>query len=70
MIFFLPQFREQFGRIHEISEYLRSFGWAAPLVFIFAVAGLVAVGVPRLLLCPIGGMAFGFWQGLLWVQLA
>lgn len=69
LIFFLPQFREQFGRIHEISEYLRSFGWAAPLVFTFAVAGLVAVGVPRLLLCPIGGMAFGFWQGLLWAQL-
>jgi uncharacterized membrane protein YdjX (TVP38/TMEM64 family) len=33
------------------------------------VAVLVAVGVPRLLLCPIGGMAFGFWQGLLWAQL-
>ena len=69
LIFCLPQFREQFGRIHEISSYLVSMGWAAPLIFIPAVAVLVAVGVPRLLLCPIGGMAFGFWQGLLWAQL-
>jgi uncharacterized membrane protein YdjX (TVP38/TMEM64 family) len=69
LIFCLPAFREQFGRIHEISAYLRSLGWAAPLIFIPAVAVLVAVGVPRLLLCPIGGMAFGFWQGLLWAQL-
>jgi len=69
LIFCLPAFREQFGHIHEISAYLRSLGWAAPLIFIPAVAVLVAVGVPRLLLCPIGGMAFGFWQGLLWAQL-
>jgi uncharacterized membrane protein YdjX (TVP38/TMEM64 family) len=68
LIIFLPSVREQFGHIHELSAYLRSFGWAAPLVFIFAVAGLVAVGVPRLLLCPIGGMAFGFWKGLLFAQ--
>jgi uncharacterized membrane protein YdjX (TVP38/TMEM64 family) len=68
LIIFLPSVREQFGRIHEISDYLHSLGWAAPLVFVFAVAGLVAVGVPRLLLCPIGGMAFGFWKGLLFAQ--
>jgi len=69
LIFFLPSVREQFGRIHEISSYLKGMGWQAPLIFIPAVAVLVAVGVPRLLLCPIGGMAFGFWQGLLWAQL-
>jgi uncharacterized membrane protein YdjX (TVP38/TMEM64 family) len=31
---------------------------------------LVAAGMPRLLFCPIGGLAFGFWYGLLWTQVA
>jgi len=31
---------------------------------------LVASGMPRLLFCPIGGLAFGFWYGLLWTQAA
>ncbi len=69
LIFLLPEVREQFGRIHEISAYLKSLGWVAPFAFIATVAVLVTVGVPRLFLCPIGGMAFGFWLGLLWVQL-
>ena len=68
-IIYLPPVREQLGRVHEISDYLITLGWAAPLVFVPAVAVLVAVGVPRLLLCPIGGMAFGFWQGLVLTQM-
>jgi len=31
---------------------------------------LVAAGMPRLLFCPVGGLAFGFWYGLLWTQVA
>ena len=69
LLIFLPSVRDQFTHLHEISSYLNSMGWAAPLVFIPAVALLVAIGVPRLLLCPIGGMAFGFYKGLLWAQL-
>jgi len=68
LIIYLPPVREQLGRAHEISHYLQSLGWAAPLVFVPAVAVLVAFGVPRLLLCPIGGLAFGFWQGLMLTQ--
>ena len=68
-IIYLPPVREQLVRVQEISDYLISLGWAAPLVFVPAVAILVAVGVPRLLLCPIGGMAFGFWRGLVLTQL-
>jgi uncharacterized membrane protein YdjX (TVP38/TMEM64 family) len=34
------------------------------------VFALVAAGMPRLLFCPIGGLAFGFWYGLLWTQVA
>ncbi len=69
-IIYLPPVRDQLGRIHEISDYLIGLGWVGPLIFIPAVAVLVAVGVPRLLLCPIGGLAFGFWKGLLITQLA
>ena len=69
-IIYLPPVRDQLGRIHEISDYLIGLGWIGQLIFIPAVAVLVAVGVPRLLLCPIGGLAFGFWKGLILTQLA
>lgn len=68
-IMYLPPVKEQLGRINEISLRLQAFGWAAPGIFMCSVAVLVAVGVPRLLLCPIGGAAFGFFQGLLWTQM-
>jgi uncharacterized membrane protein YdjX (TVP38/TMEM64 family) len=43
--------------------------WALPL-FTFAVAGLVAAGMPRLLFCGLGGWLFGFWIALLLNELA
>ncbi len=65
-IMYLPPIREQLGNVQEASERLKALGWAAPAIFVPVVALLVAVGVPRLLLCPIGGMAFGFFGGLVW----
>lgn len=65
-IMYLPPVREQLGNVQQISERLNALGWAAPAFFVPLVALLVAVGVPRLLLCPIGGMAFGFFWGLVW----
>ncbi len=55
--------------VHSASIQIRSLGWWAPAVFTAAVAMLVFVGVPRLLLCPIGGMAFGLAWGLIWSQI-
>ncbi|MGE5320807.1 MAG: hypothetical protein ACM3KD_11545, partial [Hyphomicrobiaceae bacterium] len=52
-----------------IKHELASFGLAAPLVFAACCAGLLAIGMPRLLLCSLGGMIFGFAWGLLWTQL-
>ncbi len=53
------------GQLHQI---IASMGvWVYPLGII-AVAGTVACGVPRLLLCALMGMALGFWPGLLVVQ--
>ena len=67
VLFFTP-LREVLHHIQEMSDRLQAMGWTAPLLFVPAVALLVLVGVPRLLLCPIGGMAFGFLPGLLWTQ--
>ncbi len=49
----------------KISEW----GWAAPLVFTGMTAFFVAIGVPRLVFCFLGGLGFGFVQGLFWSQL-
>lgn len=61
--------RQSLGHLREMNTHLSRMGFWAPLIFTVAVALLVAAGCPRLLLCPIGGMAFGFWEGLLWSQL-
>jgi uncharacterized membrane protein YdjX (TVP38/TMEM64 family) len=48
----------------ELCSKINRAGFMAPLIFTIAVCVLVSIGVPRLLLCPIGGMAFGFLPGL------
>jgi len=53
----------------ELSQALRNMGWMGPVVLMFSVALLVALGFPRLLFCVLAGMTLGFWQGLLWTQL-
>jgi len=68
-VIYLSPLREQLGRVRELSEQVRGLGWWAPLVFTVAVAVFVAIGLPRLFFCVLGGMALGFWQGLLWAQL-
>jgi uncharacterized membrane protein YdjX (TVP38/TMEM64 family) len=52
-----------------IKAQLAAFGWAAPLAFTLGAALLAAVGFPRLLVCSLGGMIFGFAWGLAWTQL-
>jgi uncharacterized membrane protein YdjX (TVP38/TMEM64 family) len=68
LIFFSP-LRDYLGHYREITARLGQMGGTAPLFFICGVSVLVFLGVPRLLLCPIGGMAFGFFWGLLWTQI-
>ena len=55
--------------VQTTARELQAMGAWAPLIFAFGVAALVTAGVPRLLFCPIAGLAFGFWQGLLLSQL-
>jgi len=68
-VYFTPT-RKYFGNIQGIKCWLLSLGWVGPTVWMGIVFALVAAGMPRLLFCPIGGLAFGFWHGLLWTQLA
>ena len=65
----LTPIRHSLEDIHLMTSSLRAFGGWAPMVFVIIVSMLVAIGVPRLLLCPIGGMAFGFFWGLVWSQI-
>lgn len=57
------------GQSELINAHLALFGLAAPLVFTAAAALLTTIGVPRLLLYSLGGMAFGFAWGLVWTQI-
>jgi len=68
-VYFTPT-RKYLGNIQDIKSWLLSLGWVGPAAWMGIVFALVAAGVPRLLFCPIGGLAFGFWHGLLWTQVA
>ncbi len=70
LVIHLTPFGEWFKDVSEMRTRLQEVGgWAAPLVFCGAAVVLVAVGVPRLALCWVGGMAFGFAWGLFWAHL-
>ncbi|OGV48772.1 MAG: hypothetical protein A2X49_13755 [Lentisphaerae bacterium GWF2_52_8] len=65
---YLSPLREWLQRVPELSEAIRGWGFWAPMIFVPSVMILIALGLPRLLVCPIAGMAFGFWYGMLWSQ--
>ena len=69
LVYFTPA-RKYLGDIRTVKYWLLSLGWVGPAAWMGIVFLLVAAGMPRLLFCPIGGLAFGFWNGLLWTQVA
>ena len=69
LVYFTPA-RKFLGNIQSVKYWLLSLGWVGPAAWMGIVFALVAAGMPRLLFCPIGGLAFGFWHGLLWTQVA
>jgi len=54
------------GQGEAIKSQLDGFGIAAPGIFTAGTALLTALGTPRLLLCSLGGVVFGFAWGLAW----
>ena len=69
LVYFTPV-RDYLGNIQNVKSWLLSLGWMGPAAWMGIVFLLVAAGMPRLLFCPVGGLAFGFWYGLLWTQVA
>ena len=46
------------------ADWFRALGTRGIYLFIGAAAGLILLGIPRLLLCPLAGALYGFWPGL------
>lgn len=69
MVAYFTPLKTWLGQGELIKAQLDCLGIAAPLVFSAATALLTALGTPRLLLCSLGGLAFGFAWGLAWSQL-
>ncbi len=61
--------RTYVSQVEEMRRWICSFGPWAPLTLTALIAGLVAIGVPRLILCGVAGLVFGFWTGLTSVTL-
>jgi len=68
LLVYITPVRNFLGDIQSVKGWLQSLGCTGPAVWMGIVFLLVAAGTPRLLFCPISGLAFGFWQGLLWTQ--
>jgi uncharacterized membrane protein YdjX (TVP38/TMEM64 family) len=51
--------------VQEWKAHIRGAGAAAPILFAGGFVALVAIGVPRLMLCTIGAVLFGFVTGAL-----
>lgn len=60
----IPAVREALAPAGHVSEWLRNMGGYGIPAFILGTGLLIAVGVPRLLFCPVAGAAFGFGPGL------
>jgi uncharacterized membrane protein YdjX (TVP38/TMEM64 family) len=68
LIFSIPV-KDILSRSFQIKLWLAETGYAAPAVFTLIAALLTAIGMPRLLLCSLAGMIFGFSWGLAWSHL-
>lgn len=53
-----------------LKTKIDGYGWRAHMCFMLASALGIALGVPRLALCGLGGMLFGFCEGFLVSQFA
>lgn len=54
--------------IHKLRAFLAGDDFWAEATYAAIVTALVALGAPRLIFYVLGGLAFGFWQGLLLAQ--
>jgi len=50
--------------VQELKAFIRSAGAWAPLAFMGLSMVLIGLGIPRLIFCTLGGLLFGFIEGL------
>jgi uncharacterized membrane protein YdjX (TVP38/TMEM64 family) len=62
--------KEQLKNVQALKTWMASAGAWAPILSTLAATVLVAIGVPRLMLCGIAGLLFGFVQGFAVMQIA
>ena len=65
LIYSMP-LKDVLNQSQQIKSWLAETGYAAPAVFTLAAALLTAIGMPRLLLCTLAGVIFGFTWGFVW----
>lgn len=64
LLVYLSPLREHLAELHTFKEEITALGMRGKLFFIAGLCLLNSLGVPRLILFPLGGLAFGFAQGL------
>ncbi len=67
-LFYFTPLGELTRDIHKLRAFLAGDDWWAEAAYAAMVVALVALGAPRLIFYLLGGLAFGFWQGLLLAQ--
>ena len=65
LIYSMP-LKDALKQSYQIKSLLAETGYAAPAVFTLVAALLTAIGMPRLLLCTLAGVIFGFTWGFVW----
>lgn len=65
LIYAMP-LKDLLNQSYQIKLLLAETGYAAPAVFTLSAALLTAIGMPRLLLCTLAGVIFGFSWGFVW----
>ncbi|RFC42758.1 MAG: SNARE-associated domain [Verrucomicrobia bacterium] len=56
--------------VQTLKAWVANYGWKAHVFFVLGSVGAIALGVPRLMLCGLGGVLFGFAEGLIVSQMA
>jgi uncharacterized membrane protein YdjX (TVP38/TMEM64 family) len=69
IVYFSP-LRNELPHVREVNDALDRVGPGAELTFIAGAALITALGFPRMLVYPAGGIAFGFLGGLAWSVVA
>ncbi|MCX7108431.1 MAG: VTT domain-containing protein [Methylococcales bacterium] len=64
LIYSMP-LKDVLNQSHQIKSWLSQTGYAAPAIFTLVAALLTVIGMPRLILCSLAGVVFGFTWGFL-----